>query len=27
VYPHELRPVLQEGAATMDTLFREHPGS
>jgi integrase len=25
VYRHELRPVLQEGAAGMDALFRERP--
>jgi len=25
VYRHELRPVLQEGAAAMDALFRERP--
>jgi integrase len=25
VYRHELRPVLQEGAATMDNLFRKRP--
>ena len=24
VYRHELRPVLQEGAAATDALFREH---
>jgi integrase len=25
VYRHELRPVMQEGAATMDALFRKRP--
>ena len=25
VYRHELRPVLQEGATTMDNLFSERP--
>jgi hypothetical protein len=25
IYRHELRPVLQEGAATTDSLFRERP--
>ena len=25
VYRHELHPVLQEGAAGMDALFRERP--
>ena len=27
VYRHELRPVLEEGAATMDVLFRQRPES
>lgn len=27
VYRHELRPVLEEGAATMDVLFRQGPES